>query len=330
MRTPKITVLTLCALFWMPVSSLSQTPSAGAASGYPAKPIRVINPYTPGGGVDALLRPLTQKMAESLRQNILVDYRQGANGMIGVAAAAKSPPDGYTVLVGTTSALTMNVSVYDKVPYDPIRDFAPISNFGESAFLLAVHPSLPPSLKQLVALAKAQPNQLTYASFGVGSISHFGAELFSLTTGVKLLHVPYKGSVPAIADLVAGHVMLIFDSVQSTMPQIKANRLRALALAASKRSPAAPDIPTMTEAGVPGFELASWYGLLAPAGTPREIVSRLHAEVVKGLATPEVRERFLSFGTEPVGNTPDAFSAQIKSDVAKWAKVARTANIRAD
>lgn len=301
-----------------------------SAQSYPAKPIRVINPYTPGGGVDAILRPLTQKMSESLKQNILVEYRQGANGMIGVAAAAKSPPDGYTLLVGTTSALTMNVSVYEKVPYDPIRDFAPISNFGESAFILAVHPSVPAvNIKEFVAFAKARPNQLTYASFGVGSISHFGAELFSMTTGVKLLHVPYKGSVPAIADLMAGHVMLIFDSMQSTMPQIRARRLRPLGLAAARRSPAAPEIPTIAEAGVPGFELVSWYALLAPANTPREIVARLHGEVVKALATPEVRERFLSFGTEPIGNTPEAFAAQIKSDVAKWQKVARTANIRA-
>lgn len=300
------------------------------AQSYPTKPIRVINPYTPGGGVDAILRPLTQKMAESLKQNILVEYRPGANGMIGVAAAAKSPPDGYTLLAGTTSALTMNVSVYEKVPYDPITDFAPISIFGQSAFVLAVHPSVPAvNVKQFIAFAKARPGQLTYASFGVGSISHFGAELFSMMTGVKLLHVPYKGSVPAIADLMAGHVMLIFDSMQSTMPQIRAKRLRPLGLAAARRSSAAPEMPTIAEAGVPGFELISWYALLAPANTPRDIVTRLHGEVVKALTTPEVRERFLSFGTEPVGNTPEAFAAQIKSDVARWEKVARTANIRA-
>jgi tripartite-type tricarboxylate transporter receptor subunit TctC len=326
-----VIALGLCACLVTLAGAHAQTTASTPAGAYPVKPIRVINPYTPGGGVDAILRPVTAKMTESLKQNIVVDYRQGANGMIGVAAAAKSPPDGYTMLVGTTSALTMNPSVYDKVPYDPVRDFAPISNFGESAFLLAIHPSLPAAdLKQFVALARSRPNQLAYASFGVGSIAHFGAELFAMTTGIRLLHVPYKGSVPAIADLVAGHVMLIFDSVQSTMPQIRANRLRALALAASKRSAAAPELPTMTEAGVPGFELASWYGLLAPAGTPREIVSRLHAEIVKSLATAEVRERFVSFGTEPVGNTPEAFAAQIKGDLAKWAKVARAANIRAD
>lgn len=317
----------LCVVILM----LAVVAGPARGQGYPAKPIRVINPYTPGGGVDAILRPLTQKMGESLKQNFVVEYRQGANGMIGVAAAAKSTPDGYTLLVGTTSALTMNPSVYDKVPYDPIRDFAPISNFGESAFVLAVHPSVPAvNVKQFVAFARARPGELAYASFGVGSISHFGAELFSITTGIKLLHVPYKGSVPAIADLMAGHVMLIFDSMQSTMPQIRARRLRALGLAAQKRSPAAPDMPTIGEAGVPGFELTSWYALLAPANTPREIVTRLHGEVVRALATPEVRERFRSFGTEPVGNTPDAFAEQIRSDLAKWEKVARTANIRAN
>lgn len=301
------------------------------AQSYPAKPIRVINPYTPGGGVDAILRPVTQKMGESLGKTFVVENRPGANGMIGMELAAKSPADGYTLVAGTTSALTMNVAVYQKVPYDPVKDFAPISNFAESAFILSVHPSLPAtSVREFIALAKARPNQLTYASFGIGSIAHLGAELFSMMTGVKMLHVPYKGSVPAVTDLMAGHVMLSLDSMQSTMPLIRAKRLRALGIAAAKRSPAAPEIPTISEAGVPGFEVGSWYGLLAPANTPREIVARLHAELIKALGTPEVRERFESFGTEAVGNTPEEFAAQIRSDIVKWAKVARAANVRAE
>jgi len=301
------------------------------AQSYPIKPIRVINPYTAGGGVDAILRPITQKMGDSLGKTTFVDNRPGANGMIGMELAAKAPPDGYTLVASTTSALTMNVSVYTKVPYDPIKDFVPISNFAEAAFILSVHPSVPAkNVKELIALAKARPSQLTYASFGVGSISHMGTELFSMMNGVKMLHVPYKGSVPAVSDLIAGHVMLIFDSMQSLMPQIRAKRLRALGIAAAKRSPAAPDIPTISEAGVPGFELASWYGLLAPANTPREIIAKLHAELIKALAAPEVRELIASFGTEPIGNTPEEFAAQIRSDIVKWAKVARTANVHAD
>lgn len=307
------------------------TGPGAVAQSYPVKPIRVINPYTAGGGVDAILRPMTQKMSESLGKQMVVENRPGANGMIGLELAAKSPPDGYTLAAGTTSALTMNVAVYEKVPYDPVRDFAPISNFAESAFILSVHPSVPAtSVKEFIALAKARPNQLTYASFGIGSIAHLGTELFSTLSGVKMVHVPYKGSVPAVTDLMAGHVMLSFDSMQSVMPQIRAKRLRALGIAAAKRSPAAPEIPTISEAGVPGFELASWYGLLAPANTPREILARLHAEIVKALAAPEVRERFESFGTEPVGNTPEAFAAQIRGDIVKWRKVARAANIRAE
>jgi tripartite-type tricarboxylate transporter receptor subunit TctC len=304
---------------------------AACAQTYPVKAIRVINPYTPGGGVDALFRPLAQKMSEGLKQQIVVDNRPGANGMIGMEAAAKAPPDGYTLVVSTTGALTMNVSVYKKIPFDPIKDFVPISNYAESAFILAAHPSVPAkNMKELIALAKARPDQLTYASFGVGSSAQLGMELLSMMAGIKMIHVPYKGSVPMVTDLIAGHVMLSLDSMQSIMPAIRDHRVRAIGIAAAKRSPAAPDIPTMAESGLPGFEVGSWYGLLAPAGTPREIIARLHSEVVKAVGSAEVRERFQSFGSEPLGSSPDEFAAQIKSDIAKWAKVAKTANVRAD
>jgi tripartite-type tricarboxylate transporter receptor subunit TctC len=305
--------------------------TTACAQNYPAKAIRVINPYTPGGGVDALFRPLAQKMSEGLKQTIVVDNRPGANGMIGMEAAAKAPPDGYTLVVSTTGALAMNVSVYKKISFDPIRDYIPISNFAESAFILAAHPSLPAkNIKELIALAKAQPNQLTYATFGVGSSAHLGTELLSTMAGIKMIHVPYKGSVPMVTDLIAGHVMLSLDSMQSIMPAIRDRRVRAIGLAAARRSPAAPDIPTMAESGLPGFEVGSWYGLLAPAGTPRDIITRLHAEVVKAVGSAEVRERFQSFGSEPLGSSPEEFAAQIKSDIAKWAQVAKTANVRAD
>ena len=304
---------------------------AAAAQSYPVKSIRVINPYTPGGGVDALFRPLAQKMSEGLKQQIVVDNRPGANGMIGMEAAAKAAPDGYTLVVSTTGALAMNVNVYRKIPFDPIKDYVPISNYAESAFILAAHPSVPAkNIKELIALAKAKPEQLTYASFGIGSSAHLGMELLSMLGGVKMVHVPYKGSVPMVTDLVAGHVMLSLDSMQSVMPVIRDRRVKAIGIAAAKRSPAAPDIPTMVESGLPGFEVGSWYGLLAPAGTPREIIVRLHAEVVKAVNSAEVKERFQSFGSDPLGNSPEEFAAQIKADIAKWGKVAKTANVRAD
>ena len=315
--------LVACAAGWAAVAACAQT--------YPVKAIRVINPYTPGGGVDALFRPLAQKMSEGLKQQIVVDNRPGANGMIGMEAAAKAAPDGYTLVVSTTGALTMNVNVYKKIPFDPIKDYLPISNYAESAFILAAHPSVPAkNIRELIALAKAHPEQLTYASFGVGSSAHLGMELLSMLGGVKMIHVPYKGSVPMVTDLVAGHVMLSLDSMQSVMPVIRDGRVKAIGIAAAQRSPAAPTIPTMAESGLPGFEVGSWYGLLAPAGTPPEIIKRLHAEVVRAVGSAEVRERFQSFGSEPLGNSPDEFAAQIKSDIAKWAKVAKTANVRAD
>ncbi len=301
------------------------------AQPYPAKAIRVINPYTPGGGVDALFRPLAQKMSEGLRQQIVVDNRPGANGMIGMEAAARAAPDGYTLVVSTTGAMAMNVNVYKKIPFDPVRDYVPISNYAESAFILAAHPALPAkNIRELIALARAKPEQLTYASFGVGSSAHLGMEMLGMLGGVKMIHVPYKGSVPMVTDLVAGHVMLSLDSVQSLMPVLRDRRVKAIGIAAAKRSPAAPEIPTIAESGLAGFEVGSWYGLLAPAGTPRDIIVRLHAEVVKALATPEVRERFQNFGSDPIGSTPEEFAAQIKNDIAKWGKVAKTANVRAD
>ena len=301
------------------------------AQSYPSKPVRIINPYPAGGGMDFLIRPIAQKMGESMKGSFIVDNRPGANGMIGMELAAKAPPDGYTLVVSTTGAMPMNAAVIPRLPYDPVNDFAPISNFADSAFVLSVHPSVPAkSVKELIALAKARPATVTYASFGMGSSPHFGGELFSLMAGVKLVHVPYKGSAPAVADLVAGHVMCSFDSMQSTMPFIRAQRLRALGLGALKRSPAAPDIPTIAESGLPGFEVGSWYGLLAPAHTPRDVVTRLHEELVKALALPEIRDRITSVGTEPLGNTPEEFAQQIRNDMAKWKKVAQAANIHVE
>ena len=306
---------------------------AGSATAdeYPSKTIRIINPFPAGGGVDFLLRPIAQKMSDDLKTPVIIDNRSGANGAIGSDLCAKAAPDGYTLLAGTTGALPMNAALRKNLPYDPVKDFAPISNIAESAFVLSVHPSVPVrTLQEYIALAKARPGQVSYASFGIGSSSHFGGELFSQMAGVQLLHVPYKGSAPSLAAILGGEVMSSFDSMQSVMPHVRAGRLRALGLGAAKRSPAATDMPTISESGLAGFEVGSWYGLLAPAGTPKDIVAKLHAEVVKALAVSSIRERIVSTGTEPVGNTPEEFAAQIRSDLAKWRKVAAEAKISAD
>ncbi len=302
-----------------------------AAQNYPARPVRVINPFAPGGGLDIVLRPTLQKVGDSLKQSFVVDNRPGAAGVIGTDIGAKSAPDGYTLIGATTGTITINPSTYAKLPFDPLRDLAPITSIGSASFILVVHPSVPArNARELVALAKRNPNELTMGSPGYGGINHVGGEYFSQMAGVRFTHVPFKGSGPMLVDITGGHVMLAFDSMQATLPHIRAGKLRALGLAAEKRSPVAPEIPTVAESGGPAMSLASWYGILAPTGTPREIVVKLQAEVVKALALPDLRERFAGLGIEPVGNTPDQFAAEIKEDITRWAKVVRAANIRAE
>ena len=312
------------------LSGMIGFPLASAQS-YPAKPVRIINPYPAGGGADSLLRPIAQRMTESLKATFVVDNRPGANGMIGAEIAAKSPPDGYTLLMGSSSSLPMNAAIYPKMTYDPVKDFAPISTFMYSALILSVHPSVPvASVKDFIALAKARPGQITCASFGIASSAHFAIALFGLTTGTSINHVPYKGSAPSIMSLLAGEVMSSFDTMQNAMPYIKAKRLRALGIAALKRSPSEPSIPTIAETGVPGFEIGTFFGVLAPANTPREIVTKLHAEIVKAVSLPDIRELYTKTGAEPLTNTPEEFAAMIQGEVIKWAKVAREANIHAE
>jgi tripartite-type tricarboxylate transporter receptor subunit TctC len=302
-----------------------------AAQNYPAKPVRVIIPFSAGGGLDIVLRPLLQKMSESVQQNFIIDIRAGANGIIGTEIGARSPPDGYTLIGATTGTITINPNVYAKLPFDPARDLAPVTNVGSAPFVMVVHPSLAArNVREFVALAKRRPGELTFGSPGIGGTNHLGAEYFLQTTGIKMVHVPYKGSQPLIVDLVGGHVMMGFDSVMATLPQIRAGKLRAMGIAAAKRSPVAPEIPTIAEAGGPEFVLGSWYGLLAPAGTPRDIIAKLHAEVVKALAIPELRERYVSTGLDPVGSSPEQFAAEIRDDTARWGRVARAANVHAD
>ena len=302
-----------------------------AAQSYPLKPVRVINPFAPGGGLDIVLRPLLAKMSESVKQSFFVDNRPGAAGVIGTDLAAKSAPDGYTLISATTGTITINPSTYAKLPFDPVRDLTPITNIASASFVLVTHPSLAArDARELVALAKRRPGELTLGSPGYGGINHVGGEYFSQLTGIRLTHVPFKGSFPMLIDIMGGHVMVAFDSLQATLPHVRSRKLKAMGIAAEKRSSIAAEIPTLVEAGGPAMNLASWYALLAPAGTPREIIVKLHAEVVKALALPDLRERYQSSGIEPVGSTPEQFTAEIREDISRWAKVVRAANIRAE
>ena len=306
MRQSLLALLTLsgCAAF-APV----------AAQNYPAKPVRVINPFAPGGGLDIVLRPVLAKMSESVKQSFFVDNRPGAAGVIGTDLGAKSVPDGYTLISATTGTITSNPSTYAKLPFDPVRDLTPITSIASASFVLVTHPSLAArNARELVALAKRSPGELTLGSPGYGGINHVGGEYFSQLTGIRLTHVPFKGSFPMLIDIMGGHVMLAFDSLQATLPHVRAGKLKAMGIAAKKRSPIATEIPTMVEA----------------AGTPREIIVKLHAEVMKALALPDLRERYASSGIEPVGSTPEQFTAEIREDLTRWAKVVRAANIRAE
>ena len=298
------------------------------ASVYPSRVVRIVLPGSPGAGSDIIGRVLAQPLSKSLGQNFVVDNRPGAANIIATELVAKSPSDGYTLLIGTTGTFVTNPLVYLKLPYS-IKDFEPISNAVEAAFLLAVHPSIPAkNVAEMVALAKARPGQMAVASFGIGSSTHFAGELFQSMTKTKLVHVPYKGSAPGVLDLVAGNIAATFDTILTLTPYIQSKRVRALGLAAAKRLPQMPDLPTLAEQGLKDFEAGSWYGVLAPAGTSRDIVTKLHSEIVAALKQPEVQKRFADLGTDIIGNSPAEFAAQIGNERAKWAKVAQDAGIK--
>lgn len=298
------------------------------AQAYPGKPIRLIVPFPPGGTADILARIAGEKMGESLGQPVVVDNRAGAAGGIGAIAAAKAAPDGYTLFMGTTGTQTVNPAVNTKLGYDPLKDFAPVSNFAASPFLLVVHPSLPAkTVGELVALAKERAGKLHYASFGAGSSAHMTGEMFRAMAGVDIVHVPYKGAPPALTDLIGGHVHMMFTLLPSVLQHVKTGALRPIAIAAERRDPSLPDVPTFAEAGMPGFVSDSWYGILAPAGTPRAIVARLNAEVQRALAHPDVKRRLAAEGAEPRGNSPEQFEAEIRKDLQNWIKVAQDAKV---
>ena len=301
------------------------------AQTYPIKPVRIIVPFAAGGGTDIIARMVGQKLSDGLGQTFIIDNRAGANGIIGSELVAKSPPDGYTIVFATSATHAINPTFYPKLPYDAIKDFSPVVNVAHTAFILSVHPSITAtSVKELIALAKSKPGALNYASAGMGNSTHLAGELFCMLTGVKMIHIPYKGSGPAMAETLAGQTALTFDSMQASMPHISTKRLRPLAITAKARSPAISYLPTIAEAGVPGAEAGTWYGLLAPASTPDAVVAKLNAEVIKVLAMADARDRLSTVGVEPLGTTPEEFADQIRSDVLKWGKIIRAANLRAE
>jgi tripartite-type tricarboxylate transporter receptor subunit TctC len=311
---------------------LLATAAAGglAQSGYPVKPVRVVVPSSAGGGTDIVARIIAPDLSKRLGQQVVIDNRPGAGTMIGIEVAAKSPPDGYTLLMGL-STLAINPALYKKVPYDPVRDFAPITEAVSSASIIVVHPSLPvKSVKELIAFARSLPGQINYASAGTGTYPHMTMELFLSMAKLKMVHIPYKGTGPAMIDMLAGHTAVMAATILTGMPQIRAGRLRPLGITSTARSAVAPEIPTVAESGLPGFESVQWYGMLAPAKTPKEIITRLHLEVTRILQQPETRERFAGDGADPVGNTPEEFARFIQSELVKWAKVARAAGIKAE
>jgi tripartite-type tricarboxylate transporter receptor subunit TctC len=316
-----------CAALLMLVSS----GTFAAAQTYPDRPIRLIAPFAAGGPSDIMARLVSQKLNESMGQPVVVDNRAGAGGAVGCEIAARAAPDGYTLLLGSSGNLSVNPSLYKKLPYDPVKDFQPITQLEAGPQVLVVHPAVAAeSVQELIALAKAKPHALNFASGGTGTGNHLASELFKATAGIDIVHVPYKGTGQALTDLVGGQVQMMMSSLLPAMPQVKAGRLRALAVTSAKRTPVLPDLPTIAESGMPGFETTSWHGILVPARTPKTIAARLHDELVKMLAQPDVRARFTSEGIDAIGNTPHEFATYIHAETVKYAKVIRQAGIKAD
>jgi tripartite-type tricarboxylate transporter receptor subunit TctC len=303
---------------------------AGWAQAYPAKPIRMIVAFAPGGIADFAARSVSQRLTAALGVPVVVENRPGAGGVTGAEVVARSAPDGHTLLV-TSISHTINPSVRKNLPFDAMRDFTPVTLITDAPNFLVVHPSLPArSVKELVALARARPGQISYASSGTGTSTHLSGELFKAMTRIDIVHVPYKGGGPAVVDLIGGHVQMMFSTLPSVLQQVRAGKLRGLAVTGGRRFPAASEFPTMIESGVSGYEVSGWSGLFAPAGTPREAVNRLAAEIAKILRAPDLKERFFIQGAEPVGNPPEVFAAFVGAEIARWKKVVEFSGARAD
>ena len=305
--------------------------AAAVAQPFPSKQIRVVVPFPPGGAVDFYARVVQQGLAEALGQTVVIDNRAGASGMVGAEHVAKSPPDGYTLLLGNIASLAINVGIYPKMPYDPVKDFTPIMRTIDVNYVLVVHPSVPATtVAELVAHAKANPGKLAYGSAGSGSLPHLATELFKAGTGIDMVHVPYKGGGPMVTDLLGGTVHVVIGDQANLMPHVKSGKLRALAVASARRSPNYPELPTIAEAGVPGFQATAWNALVAPAGTPPDVVRRIHDAFAKTMAQPAVREKLMGAGLEPVGDTPEELARFIPAEIAKWSKIAKDVGAKAE
>jgi tripartite-type tricarboxylate transporter receptor subunit TctC len=305
--------------------------SAAHAQTYPVKPIRFIVPFAAGGGTDIVARTVGAKLSEAVGQPVIVDNRAGAAGTIGAEAAARSAPDGYTLLLASNGPIAINPAYYTKLSYDPLRDFTPVVLVTRMPFLLVTHPALPVrTVKDLVALAKKRPGELNYGSPGAGSTTHLANELLKSMAGINVVHVPYKGVAPAATDLMSGQVQILFGDLNTLVPHVKSARMRAIAVSGLQRSPLLPDVPSVHESGVPGYEATGWFGVLAPAGTPPAIVERLNSAIMKGLAMPDLRERLAALGGEVAGGTPEQFGAHLRAEVAKWGKVIKAIGLKAE
>ena len=310
---------------------LALLPLQVGAQAYPLKAPRLIVPLPPGGGNDTIARLIAQKISPTLGQQMVVDNRSGAGGIIAAELVARAPADGYTLLLGNVAVLAIIPNAQKKLPYDPLRDFAPVSLIASAPLLVVVHPSLPVnSVKELIALAKAKPNALNYASNGIGTSTHLATEMFSMMAGVKLLHVPYKGLSIAMTDLMSGQVPLMFSSAVAMLPHAKSGKLRAIAMTGATRSAALAGVPTVAEAGLPGFEAGSWYGIVAPAHTPRAIIERLNSEIVAAVKSSDINDRLVKEAVIPGGTTPDAFASHIKAEYERMGRVIREAKIALD
>ncbi|HEX4779119.1 MAG TPA: tripartite tricarboxylate transporter substrate binding protein [Usitatibacter sp.] len=311
-----------CLAFAIP--ALGQSP-------YPSKPIHFVVPYPAGGPLDVIARLVGQRVSESVKQPIIVDNKPGAGGNIGAEAVAKSPPDGYTLLMGAVATHAINPTLYASIPYDAQKDFIPVTQIASTPNVLVVNPSLPVhDVHEFIAYAKAHPGKLNFGSGSTGSAGHLAGELFKSLAGVDMTHVPYKGAAPAMNDLIGGQIQLMFDNLASSLSQIRAGKVRALAVTTAKRTQLAPELPTIAESGLPGFDINTWFGLFVPAATPAPVVQRLHDEFVKALEAPEVRARMLALGAEPVGNTPEQFAQYIRSEAAKYAKLVKASGAKVD
>lgn len=313
----------------VPLTAFAQS-AAPTAGDYPVKPVRVIVSFAPGGATDIVARVVAQKLSENLERTFVVENHSGAGGVIGDSLVARAAPDGYTLLA-TSSTYAINPAVVSKLPFDPVKNFAPITLVAAAPFLLVVHPSVPAtSVKELVALARRNPGKLDFASAGKGTAVHLAVELFNNMAGITMTHIPYKGTGSALIDLIAGQVQLTFGNILSTRPHVKSGKLRALAVSSAKRSTALPELPTVSEAGVAGYDVASWYAWLAPAGTPQPVVQRLNAEIVRAVRTPEITQRLASGGAELVASTPEQFGQRLATEIARWRKLVKETGIRAE